>query len=162
MTDTSEGAPAPVPKKRSLFKRAAWQDEPKKEGKDEDIFSHANEFNSIVAEQNRREAEKRKKAVEERKRKHSGPTERKRRRISSDHDEPISLRSGSGSAARATRTSSKAYVFIITSNRAVFNMIVDAAERPSRPRLQTPHQTRSLHATTHSRDQRPRTTTLSI
>ena len=50
MTDATTGAPAP--KKRSLFKRAAWQDAAKKE--DEDMFSHSNEFKDIVAEENRR------------------------------------------------------------------------------------------------------------
>jgi hypothetical protein len=106
MADTPEGAP--VPKKRSLFKRAAWQDAPKKEGEGEDMFSHANEFKNIVAQQNKREEEKRRKANEERKRRQNGQVDRKRRKVSSDHDEPILPWSGSGSSTRETRISSKA------------------------------------------------------
>jgi hypothetical protein len=97
MTDTTpQGAPAP--KKRSLFKRAAWQDAPPKEG--EDMFSHADEFNNIVAAQNRLQAEERRKADEARKRKHAGQTDKKRRKLSSGHDEPGS----SPHAARAHST----------------------------------------------------------
>ncbi|KAF2832238.1 hypothetical protein CC86DRAFT_280471 [Ophiobolus disseminans] len=105
MTDTADSAPPP--KKRSLFKRAAWQDAPKTDGEGDDMFSHANEFDKIVAEENRLAEEKRRKA-HERKRKHDGQADRKQRKVSSDHDEPILPRSGSGSAARATRISSKA------------------------------------------------------
>jgi hypothetical protein len=114
MTDTTQGAPAP--KKRSLFKRAAWQDAPKTDG--EDIFSHANEFKNIVAEQSRLQAEKRRQAQDERKRKPAGHADRKRRKVSSDHvdkdedNEPAAPTSGSGSSTRPDRTGSKAYVLV--------------------------------------------------
>ncbi|KAF1920177.1 ubiquitin-2 like Rad60 SUMO-like-domain-containing protein [Ampelomyces quisqualis] len=101
MMDTTPGAPAP--KKRSLFKRAAWQDAPKNEG--EDMFSHANEFSNIVAERNRLKAEKRRQADAERKK--GAVTGRKRRKASDgQHDgseEPRFPGSGSGSSVRASR-----------------------------------------------------------
>lgn len=105
MTDT----PASVapPKKRSLFKRAAWQDAPKKDG--EDMFSHSNEFNDIVAEQARIRAEEKKQAEAARKRKHSEPRDQKRRRISNDTEEPVPTKSSSASRERASRTASKVY-----------------------------------------------------
>jgi hypothetical protein len=111
MTDTTPGAPAP--KKRSLFKRAAWQDKPKAEN--EDIFSHSNEFTNIVAEQTRLQAEKRLQRLKEKeKEKQAGQADRKRRKVSNDHDEQkydTSALSGSGTggSARASRTSTKAY-----------------------------------------------------
>jgi hypothetical protein len=111
MTDTTPGAPAP--KKRSLFKRAAWQDKPKAEN--EDIFSHSNEFTNIVAEQTRLKAEKRLQRLKEKeKEKQAGQADRKRRKVSNDHDEQnydTSALSGSGTggSARASRTSTKAY-----------------------------------------------------
>ncbi|KAI4618419.1 hypothetical protein J4E80_005017 [Alternaria sp. BMP 0032] len=103
MTDT----PASVapPKKRSLFKRAAWQDAPKKDG--EDMFSHSNEFNDIVAEQARIRAEEKKQAEAARKRKHSEPRDQKRRRISNDTEEPVPTKSSSASREWASRTASK-------------------------------------------------------
>lgn len=103
MTDTTAGAP--VPKKRSFFKRAAWQDAPKEP--DDDIFSHKKDFKHMVAEQNKREEEERqKKAEQERKRKQDEQHDRKRRKVSSESSVP---RSGSGSSARTSRTSNKAY-----------------------------------------------------
>lgn len=111
MTDATTGALAP--KKRSLFKRAAWQDAAKNEGGD--IFSHSNEFNDIVAEEKRRkEEEKRKheeakrKAEEEQKRELAEKQKKgKRRKVSSDYDEPILPRSNSGDSRRANRLESK-------------------------------------------------------
>jgi hypothetical protein len=111
MTDTTPGAPAP--KKRSLFKRAAWQDQPKAE--DEDIFSHRNEFTNIVAEQTRLQAEKRQQKLKE-KEKQAGHVDRKRRKVSNDHDddhlhkhdEPALSGSVPGGSARASQTSTKA------------------------------------------------------
>jgi hypothetical protein len=109
MTDTTPGAPAP--KKRSLFKRAAWQDKPKAEN--EDIFSHSNEFTNIVAEQTRLQAEKRLQRLKN-KEKQAGQADRKRRKVSNDHNEQkydTSALSGSGTGGspRASRTSTKAY-----------------------------------------------------
>ena len=91
MGDAAQGAPAP--KKRSFFKRAAWQDTPKAEGEEDDMFSHASEFNNIVADQNRREEERRRKASEERKRRLEGQADIKRRKVSTDYDEPVLPRS---------------------------------------------------------------------
>ncbi|KAL5121803.1 hypothetical protein ACEQ8H_000018 [Pleosporales sp. CAS-2024a] len=97
MTDTTDGAPAP--KKRSLFKRAAWQDAPKT---DEDIFSHSKDFQYIVAEQTRLDAEKRKKADDERKRKAPVHSDRKRRKVSIDGSEAtVAPGSGAGGSAQA-------------------------------------------------------------
>ncbi|OAL06888.1 hypothetical protein IQ06DRAFT_311980 [Phaeosphaeriaceae sp. SRC1lsM3a] len=102
MTDSTPSAPAP--KKRSLFKRSAWQDTPKKE--DEDMFSHASQFKDIVAEQTRMQAEKRAQAGAAKKQKRAaGPADRKRRKTSSsDHEEITVLNS---SPARADRANSK-------------------------------------------------------
>ncbi|KAH8726290.1 ubiquitin-2 like Rad60 SUMO-like-domain-containing protein [Phaeosphaeriaceae sp. PMI808] len=97
MTDASQGAPAP--KKRSFFKRAAWQDAPTKDS--ENMFSHANEFGNIVAEQNKREEEKRAKAEEERKRKQADHEERKRRKVSIDHETPKPTRSSGSRSPEA-------------------------------------------------------------
>jgi hypothetical protein len=106
MTDPT--ASAGPPKKRSLFKRAAWQDAPKKDG--DDMFSHSNEFNDIVAEQARIRAEEKKKAEAARKRKHCEPRDQKRRRISNDTQEPVPTKSSSASKERAGITASKVYV----------------------------------------------------
>lgn len=106
MTDATTGAPAP--KKRSLFKRAAWQDAAKKEN--EDMFSHSNEFKDIVAEENRRKEEAKRKAEREEKRvqieKHD--KKGKRRKVSAEFDEPILVRSDSGESSRLSRSQTKA------------------------------------------------------
>ncbi|KAF2749480.1 hypothetical protein M011DRAFT_465923 [Sporormia fimetaria CBS 119925] len=65
MTDTE----APKPKKRTFFKKAAWQ-EKKEEDDQRDIFRHADTFRDIVAEENRRkQEEKERKRQEEEQRK---------------------------------------------------------------------------------------------
>lgn len=98
MTDSTPHAPAP--KKRSLFKRPAWQDSPKSE---QDMFSHANQFNDIVAEQTRMQAERRAKADAAKKQKRAaGPADRKRRKTSSDHDDVATLNSSPPRAHRTT------------------------------------------------------------
>ncbi|KAF3005876.1 hypothetical protein E8E13_009218 [Curvularia kusanoi] len=113
MTDANTGAPAP--KKRSLFKRAAWQDAAKKET--EDMFSHSNEFKDIVAEENRRkeeekrkQAEAKRKAEEEEKRTQIQKQDKKgkRRKVSAEFDEPILLHSDSGDSSRISRSQAKA------------------------------------------------------
>lgn len=104
MTDTTQGASAP--KKRPLFKRAAWQDAAKTEG--EDMFSHANEFKDLVVEQARCKDEEEQKAERERRRRQIEQRERKRRKVSPLNEEPIVPKSGSGSRPRK-RTGSKAY-----------------------------------------------------
>jgi hypothetical protein len=113
----TDAAGAPPPKKRSLFKRAAWQDAAKKEN--EDIFSHSNEFKDIVAEENRRKEEERRKqneakrkTEEEQRREQVAKQESKgkRRKVSTDYDEPILLPSGSPDSERITRSQSKAQV----------------------------------------------------
>jgi hypothetical protein len=112
MTDpTASAAP---PKKRSLFKRAAWQDAPKKDGAD--MFSHTNEFNEIVAEQARIRAEEKKQAEAARKRKHSEPRDQKRRRISNDNEEPVPTNSSSASRERKGKTASKVYASCFASD----------------------------------------------
>jgi hypothetical protein len=110
MTDTPKDAP-PL-KKRSLFKRAAWQDSPTN---DEDIFSHSKDFKHIVAQQKRyeaekKEAERKKKAEEgrERKRKLAATGDRKRNKVSHDN-ESVLAGSASGSSPQANETCSKAY-----------------------------------------------------
>ena len=107
MTDASASAPAP--KKRSFFKRAAWQDAEKKEG--EDIFSHSSEFKDIVAEQARRREEDKRKE-EAAKRKQAEQRESKRRRVSDEAEPPTLTKSESASSARATRAASKAYASV--------------------------------------------------
>jgi hypothetical protein len=111
MTDTTTSVA--LPKKRSLFKRAAWQDAPKKEN--EDIFSHSNEFPDIVAAQTKRKAEERKNVEAPKQRKNSEPHDRKRRRISNDDEERALPKSASSSRARPSRTSSKACVHLTQS-----------------------------------------------
>ncbi|XP_014552286.1 hypothetical protein COCVIDRAFT_41534 [Bipolaris victoriae FI3] len=75
---------AAPPKKRSLFKRPAWQDSPKDD--DADIFSHSNEFADIIADEARRRAEEKKQEETRRARKHSQPRDSKRRRTSDSDD----------------------------------------------------------------------------
>lgn len=115
MTEATTDAPAP--RKRSLFKRAAWQDAAKKEG--EDMFSHSNEFKDIVAEESRqREEDKRKhaeakrKAEEEEKLEHARKRDKdkrdKRRKVSAEFDEPTLLRSDSAESSRVSRSQTKA------------------------------------------------------
>ena len=106
MAEPTQGASAP--KKRSFFKRAAWQDAAKKEG--EDMFSHANEFKDIVAEEERRRAEEERQAERDEQRKQAG--QRKRRKVSPTSGQPILPRSGSGSEPRK-RIGSEAYAHVI-------------------------------------------------
>lgn len=106
MTDPTTAAPAP--KKRSLFKRAAWQDAAKKE--DEDMFSHSNEFKDIVAEQNRRQEEEKRKAEEEAKQRKASVSREgksKRRKVSAEDKKPAIPISESGSPAKASRRNSR-------------------------------------------------------
>ncbi|KAF2876113.1 ubiquitin-2 like Rad60 SUMO-like-domain-containing protein [Massariosphaeria phaeospora] len=119
MTDTTGGASAPT-KKRSFFKKALWQTEVKPDGEAGNIFSHANEYTSIVADETRRkneeknklEAEQQRKTEEdrqrraerERERKAEGGSAAKRRRIS---NEPEPHSGGSSLSTRADRKMSK-------------------------------------------------------
>ena len=106
MVDSTEGAPAP--KKRILFKRAAWQDKPKTENTD--IFSHSNEFDDIVAEQNKRkeEKERQRKAAFEREQRQAEKqeTKKKRRKISNDADDLVVLDGGESSGRLHRRAES--------------------------------------------------------
>lgn len=106
MTDATKGALPP--KKRSFFKRAAWQDAEKKEG--EDIFSHSNEFKDVVAEQARRKEEEKKREEEAKVRNQAELRESKRRRVSNETEAPALIKSASSSSTRANRATSKAYV----------------------------------------------------
>ncbi|KAF2733732.1 hypothetical protein EJ04DRAFT_266879 [Polyplosphaeria fusca] len=101
MADSDPSGSAAPPKKRSIFKKAAWQSEVKAEGsKDKDIFSHSNEYQDIVADEERQKKEERATRDAERRRKHDGDGERKRRRISIE-DEGIQMpSSGSGESHR--------------------------------------------------------------
>ncbi|KAF2441015.1 hypothetical protein P171DRAFT_434710 [Karstenula rhodostoma CBS 690.94] len=90
MTDSTNGAAAP-PKRRAFgFKKAAWQTAPKKD--EQDMFSHSNEFQDIVAEQAKRKEEK-KKAEEAQKRTAEEERHRKRRKVSVESDEGVRTRS---------------------------------------------------------------------
>ncbi|OAG00557.1 uncharacterized protein CC84DRAFT_1129363 [Paraphaeosphaeria sporulosa] len=94
MTDPTDGAAAP-PKRRAFgFKKAAWQTAPKKD--EQDMFSHSNEFQDIVAEQAKRQEEK-KKAEEAQKQRQKAEEERhrKRRKVSVESDEGVQARSSS-------------------------------------------------------------------
>jgi hypothetical protein len=92
MTDSTNGAAAP-PKKRAFgFKKAAWQTAPKNEG--QDMFSHSSEFQEVVAEETKRQNERKKaeeaqkrKTEETQKRKAEEARERKRRKVSIEQDE---------------------------------------------------------------------------
>jgi hypothetical protein len=95
------------PKKRSFFKKAAWQT--KKDTDDEkehDIFSHSNEFKDIVAEENKRKQEQRRLREEEKKRKVEEKQDRKRRKISLELEEGQTPES----APQEDRKDIKAYV----------------------------------------------------
>ncbi|CAO2649127.1 Nn.00g100760.m01.CDS01 [Neocucurbitaria sp. VM-36] len=96
MPDAQQDAPAP--KKRSFFKRAAWQDAAKKDGAD--MFSHANEFSDIVAAQDRRIEEDAQEAQRERRRTQAAQHERKRRKVSLENGDPTSTGCGVGSRAK--------------------------------------------------------------
>jgi hypothetical protein len=114
MTDATPGATAAPPKKRSFFKKAAWQTKVKPEGeKEQDIFSHSKEFSDVVAEQAKRKQQEKKLKEEEKKRKHEEERERKRRRISDEVVEDSKpLKSGSRSSPRTNRKESKGCVFL--------------------------------------------------
>ena len=106
MTDATDNAAAP-PKKRFGFKKAAWQMEPKTE--ERDMFSHANEFSTIVAEEARRKSELKKKAEQAQKRKQDEEREAKRRRVSAEVEESLPS-TGSRSTTRGRRLAGKGYV----------------------------------------------------
>jgi hypothetical protein len=111
MTDASNPAAPVAPiekKKRSFFKKAAWQTKPKTE--ESDLFSHSNEFKDIVAEENKRKQEERQKKEDEKKRKAEEEQVRKRRRVSREHEEPKAQLNRSGSSTRSSRRADKAYV----------------------------------------------------
>lgn len=109
MTEPTPSAAAP--KRRTLFKRPAWQDKPQND--QTDIFRHANEFSDMVAEQTRRREEERKQKRQKKQQqqveaakdhKHSEVHLGKRRRISND----AVPQSAEPSHERVDRTSSKA------------------------------------------------------
>lgn len=111
MTDANPGSEAP-PKKKSLFKKSAWQrkqEQAQAGGEAErDMFSHSNDFKDIVAEETKRKLEERRKLEEARKHKADQERERKRRKVSTELDEP-KLPSASGSSAHASRVGNKGY-----------------------------------------------------
>jgi hypothetical protein len=97
----------PVPKKRSLFKKAAWQTAAKPEGKEKDIFSHSDKFNDIIADQARLNNAKKEKAQAAKKRKVEEEGDRKKRKMSLDAEKSKLPGSGSGSSSQTSRTESK-------------------------------------------------------
>jgi hypothetical protein len=107
MTEPSTTEPAAPPKKRSLFKKAAWQTAVKPEGKEKDIFSHSDTFNDIIADQARLNKAKKEKAQAAKKRKAEEEGDRKRRKVSLDAEKSKLPGSGSGSSSRTSRTESK-------------------------------------------------------
>ena len=107
MTEPSTTEPAAPPKKRSLFKKAAWQTAVKPEGKEKDIFSHSDTFNDIIADQARLNKAKKDKAQAAKKRKAEEEGDRKRRKVSLDAEKSKLPGSGSGSSSQTSRTESK-------------------------------------------------------
>lgn len=93
---------AAPPKKRSLFKRPAWQDSPKDD--DADIFSHSNEFADIIADEARRRAEEKKQEETRRTRKHSQPRDSKRRRTSNPDDKKATASSTLKTSPKRNKT----------------------------------------------------------
>ncbi|KAF2794040.1 hypothetical protein K505DRAFT_304698 [Melanomma pulvis-pyrius CBS 109.77] len=105
MADITEANPTVAPpKKRSLFKKAAWQTAAKPEDKERDMFSHSNTFNDIIADEARRKREAKQKVQATKKRKPEEGAASKRRKVSTDVDELRLPGSGSGSSARASQT----------------------------------------------------------
>jgi hypothetical protein len=105
-TDTASGAAAPAPKKRSFFKKAAWQTTtPKVEGeKEQDMFSHSHDFRDLIAEESKRKnAERleveRQKAEEVRLKAEKELGKKKKRKLSIDMEEDI-YRSGESRRSR--------------------------------------------------------------
>jgi hypothetical protein len=98
MTDSKNGAAAP-PKKRTFgFKKAAWQTAPQNDG--QDMFSHSSEFQEVVAEETKRQHERKeaeeaqkRKMEEAQKREAKEARERKRRKVSIEQDEGVPARS---------------------------------------------------------------------
>lgn len=108
MTDDTQETQ--LPKKRSFFKRAAWQDVAKKE--DQDMFSHANKFKDIVAEQNKRREEEERMVELKRQCRQAERREGKRRKVSTESLEKPSLSSSVvGSISRASRSGTDVYVY---------------------------------------------------
>ena len=106
MTEPTEIAEVVAPlKKRSFFKKAAWQTKVKADP-NQDLFSHSNEFKDIIAEEHRRKEEDRKKKVEEKQRKADEERAQKRRRVSIEHEDlgqPVGRSSSSTSSGRKER-----------------------------------------------------------
>ncbi|ORY16229.1 ubiquitin-2 like Rad60 SUMO-like-domain-containing protein [Clohesyomyces aquaticus] len=92
MTDKAgPGASAP-PKKRTFFKKAAWQKPAAAEGarENEDMFSHSNTYEQIAAEQARQKCEDQRKKEEEQRRLHELHSHsHKRRKSNSQPDAPF-------------------------------------------------------------------------
>lgn len=110
MTGVTEGASAPPPKKRSFFKKAAWQTEAKADtGKEEDMFSHSNEFRDIVNEEKQRRQKERMLAEEKRRHKPK-EQDKKRRKASPDIEASKEPRTGSSSSPQSCRKERKSYV----------------------------------------------------
>lgn len=146
MTDATDAAAEP-PKKRFGFKKAAWQTAPKTEA--HDMFSHADEFSSIVAAEARRKSElKKKKAEEEQRRKLAEEHKPKRRKVSA---EEVEIQPGRGlrSSARGDRVANKGYVRcreVVGLRRTDFRL--GEAKHHCPPRTTAPPLVPLRHATT--------------
>ncbi|KAF1964992.1 hypothetical protein BU23DRAFT_575202 [Bimuria novae-zelandiae CBS 107.79] len=125
MTDATTSAAAP-PKKRFGFKKAAWQEAPKTEA--EDMFSHANEFSNIVAEETRRKNDQKKKAGLEPKRKLSEEREPKRRKVSASQDEEVPC-SRTRSSPKGRRLASKGHGSVSDTPTARYDSLTQSASR---------------------------------
>jgi hypothetical protein len=106
MADPENPAPA---RKRTFFKKAAWQTKKDADETDRDIFSHSNTFREIVAEEKRRKEEQKRREAEEKKRKRDENHQRKRRRISSEQENERSPVAAPGSTLDVGSPPSKEY-----------------------------------------------------
>jgi len=109
MPDTTASEAVPPPKKRTFFKKAAWQTAAKPE-KEKDIFSHADTFKDIVAEEAKRKREAKEKAQAVKKRNPEDAGTRKKRKVSQDEDElKLPGNGGPESPSRTGRMGSVGY-----------------------------------------------------
>lgn len=148
MTDATTGTAAP-PKKRSFFKKAAWQTAAQAgEGQELDMFSHSNEFRDIIAEETRKKNEERRKVEEAHKRKAEEQRERKRRRVSLESEERQTPRRGSGSSTHGSRICSNRYVGLKRPRTGSDPRKVGAVKHRSHRLRASPLPILSPHATT--------------
>ncbi|KAF2474512.1 uncharacterized protein BDR25DRAFT_331964 [Lindgomyces ingoldianus] len=101
MTDNAKNGAKVPPKKRSFFKKAAWQTSAKAEDdQEEDIFSHSNSYKDIVAEQAKAKKDEKKRREEERQRTDE-IRQGKKRKVSAESSKTKLPTSGSGDSPQA-------------------------------------------------------------